>query len=136
MNPYSYAAENPVQAGISAFHWLPYSYAAENPVQAGISVLSLAAEDLSSLSPAVFTGRAFYPFDGAADPGPEDREGLALLFEVLLPEDFPDAFREELFPEDFPDDLPGLFPDDFREEPFPDRFLPEAEGLSGYREAS
>lgn len=88
----------------------------------------MAAEDLNSLCPAVFTGRTFYPFDGTADPESEDRERLVLPFEELFPEDFPDAFREEPSPEDFPDD--------FREEPLPDRFLPEAEGLSGYREAS
>ena len=75
----------------------------------------MAAEDLNSLCPAVFTGRTFYPFDGTADPESEDRERLVLPFE---------------------DDFPELFPDDFREEPLPDRFLPEAEGLSGYREAS
>ena len=96
----------------------------------------MAAEDLNSLCPAVFTGRTFYPFDGTADPESEDRERLVLPFEELFPEDFPDAFREEPSPEDFPDDFPELFPDDFREEPLPDRFLPEAEGLSGYMEAS
>ena len=63
--------------------------------------------------------RVLLLFDAETVPEEADRLRFPLLFEALLSDDFPDDF-----------------PDDFRDEPFPERFPPEAEGLSGYREAS
>ena len=83
---------------------------------------------------------AFYSFIGVLNDyeGTWSEDEVERVFTIPLEwilEHDPDIYKISL-ERHFPDDFPELFPDDFREEPLPDRFLPEAEGLSGYREAS